>query len=97
MTRAEFADAEGQPRDLLASWSARYRNCSGNCAFALRSDCQFYRSIATARDELGGLGGYLLSAAFCRLQYSSAARWHSRGRRRFLFWVVVGIFYRAGG
>jgi hypothetical protein len=22
VTRAEFADAEGQPRDLLASWSA---------------------------------------------------------------------------
>src|SRR6266849_8214563 len=97
VTRAEFPDAEGQPRDLLASWSARYCTCTGNCAFALPSDRRFYRNIATARDELGCLGSRLLPATFCRLQYPSASRWHSRCRRRFLFWVVVGIFYRAGG
>jgi uncharacterized membrane protein YdjX (TVP38/TMEM64 family) len=32
VTQAEFADAEGQPRDLLASWSARYCNCIRNRA-----------------------------------------------------------------
>ncbi len=39
MTRAQFPDAEGRPRDLLASWSTRY--CNRNRAFALPSDHQF--------------------------------------------------------
>ena len=42
-------------------------NCLRNRAFAFPPDRQFYRGIATARDELGCMGSRLLSAAFRRL------------------------------
>src|SRR2546428_656773 len=47
--------------------------------------------------RVGRLERGLLSAAFCRLQYSLTAGRHSERRRRVLLWALVGIFYRASG